>query len=109
VASDGEREELPSFRPSPARCPQTRRAHHPPLQKAQAAASSNDFAVSLSPVVADGAPANIRLGLYRVEFSDLWPRACLEVGQPQRRPVSDHAPSDGWACCLPSTWSARIG
>jgi hypothetical protein len=32
LAGDGEREELPSFRRGPARRPQTRRAHRPPLQ-----------------------------------------------------------------------------
>ena len=33
VAGDGEREELPSFRPGPTRRPQTRRAHRPLLQR----------------------------------------------------------------------------
>lgn len=33
VAGDGEREELPSFRPGPARRPRTRRAHRPLLQR----------------------------------------------------------------------------
>ena len=49
VAGDGERRELPSFHPGPARRPQTRRAHHPLLQQ-QATASIQvirDFAVSL--------------------------------------------------------------
>ena len=47
VAGDGERRELPSFRPGPVRRPRTRRAHHPPLRHRRSQPSIHDFAVSL--------------------------------------------------------------